>query len=1005
MLKRHVCVTAAIVLLVAASAGARYGADRAESVALDRNPLIERTIAPGEEHRYRLPVAPGERALVVVEQKAIDVVVRVEDSSGRTTAEFQDDLLRDGSERVGVVGGTDGLVTFAIAPAEGTVDTGAYVVRVAERRPATLADAMLQESRSLRTAALRLEREGRYMEARTDLERALKLAAGQLARDDRYLARLSSDLADNAAEVRDDGRARSFYERAAEGFDAALGPDNLYSAIVRSHLAVLLRRAGQQPAADAMLHAAMRTIERTLGREHPAYVNCLATLGTLQDDARDFAQAEEIDRAALATLDRIHQTGTLLDAVLLNNLGEILREKSEFAVAEVLFRRSMAIGEQLQGPDSYFISTTLQNLGVVARERKDYPSAAAYYVRALGIRERIVGLEHPDIAQLLNNLANVYRAIGADTMALQTHLRALHIWEKRAGPYRQGTLVSVGNIARTYAAMGDIKNAIAFQRRADAILETRLALNLATGSERQKLAFLRSVSERTDRTISLHLDRAHGDPGAASLAALVILQRKGRVQDAMRDIFAAARERVTDPGDRSLMDRLNDTTTELARVALDESEHSETDPHASLEALLARKEQLEAALSERSAELRSQIRPVTLEAVQASLPDDAALVEFAVFRPFDPKAERNAEAYAPPHYAAYVIRAGGPPVGVDLGGAADIDGLIDRLRDALRDPSVLDVSARARALDDRLLQPLRPSLAGARRLIISPDGALNLIPFEALVGDDGRYLVERYATSYVTSGRDLLRMDGPRGPAGPPLIVADPLFGDPSSRDAQTMTTASRGMTKAGEESRLYFAPLYGSAAEGRAIRALFPDAVLLTGTHATKASVEQARAPRILHIASHGFFLADERRPGVDLNPLLRSGIALAGANRASLAHGDGVLTALEASGLNLWGTKLVTLSACDTGVGDVRDGEGVYGLRRAFVLAGAESLVMSLWPVSDSIARDAMVAYYTRLRNGAGRADALRQAKLAILKQADRRHPYYWAGFILSGEWAPLE
>ena len=104
-------------------------------------------------------------------------------------------------------------------------------------------------------------------------------------------------------------------------------------------------------------------------------------------------------------------------------------------------------------------------------------------------------------------------------------------------------------------------------------------------------------------------------------------------------------------------------------------------------------------------------------------------------------------------------------------------------------------------------------------------------------------------------------------------------------------------------------------------------------------------------------------------------------------------------------WGTKLVTLSACDTGVGEVRNGEGVYGLRRAFVLAGAETLVMSLWPVSDYMTREMMTAYYAGLRAGLGRGDALRHAKLAMSKRPGRQHPFYWASFIQSGEWADLE
>jgi CHAT domain-containing protein len=250
-------------------------------------------------------------------------------------------------------------------------------------------------------------------------------------------------------------------------------------------------------------------------------------------------------------------------------------------------------------------------------------------------------------------------------------------------------------------------------------------------------------------------------------------------------------------------------------------------------------------------------------------------------------------------------------------------------------------------------------------------------------------------------------MQVPRAIPGQPVIVADPRFGEPAavgSGAAQTSTLqARRSVTNGAVLSGLYFAPLPGSAAEARTIKALFPDATLLLGDRATKASVEKVKAPSILHIASHGFFLNDDGgRSSVAQNPLLRSGLALAGGN---VAQGDGILTALEASGLDLWGTKLVTLSACDTGVGEIRNQEGVYGLRRALVLAGAETLVMSLWPVSDYIARDAMVGYYTRLRAGLGRGDALRQAKLAIRKHPARRHPYYWAGFIQSGEWAGLD
>jgi CHAT domain-containing protein len=456
---------------------------------------------------------------------------------------------------------------------------------------------------------------------------------------------------------------------------------------------------------------------------------------------------------------------------------------------------------------------------------------------------------------------------------------------------------------------------------------------------------------------------------------------------------------------------LKAATAELGRLAWKAPDW--THPDARLNAIRdldAKKDRLEGELSERSAEFRAQMQPVTLEAVQAAVPDDSALLEFTIFHPFDPRAERNAEAYGPPHYAAYVVRKHAAPLGLDLGPADGIEEAVDGLRAALRDPKRTDVKARARVVDERVMQPLRASFGDATRLLISPDGQLNLLPFEALVDERGSYLIERYAVSYLTSGRDLLRMQPMCPNLHKPVIFANPAFGEPSRTNGgqpglrpTAASATNRGATTGNDLSAVYFAPLAATAAEAHAIKALFPDALLFMGTHATKAALQHVDAPRMLHIASHGFFLRDEHNDVQ--NPLLRSGLALAGANLTRDSHEDGILTALESSGLNLWGTKLVTLSACDTGIGEVRNGEGVYGLRRAFVLAGAETVVMSLWPVSDYIARETMVAYYTRLQGGLGRGDALRQAKLAMLKQKDRQHPFYWASFIQSGEWASLD
>jgi CHAT domain-containing protein len=319
-------------------------------------------------------------------------------------------------------------------------------------------------------------------------------------------------------------------------------------------------------------------------------------------------------------------------------------------------------------------------------------------------------------------------------------------------------------------------------------------------------------------------------------------------------------------------------------------------------------------------------------------------------------------------------------------------------------------------------------------MLIAPDGALNLIPFAALVDEHNQYLVERFAISYLTSGRELLRLQTSEPSKSAPLVVANPAFGRVSPLAARVDQKSGKGLAANQARARIaaprvFFRPLPGAEHEALAIKTVLPEASTLLREEATEAALKQVRAPRLLHIATHGFFLGDQsslprvtRRPvdnnresdfdlplgiGAALinNPLLRSGIALAGANQGKSGDDDGVLTATEAAFLDLSGTKLVTLSACDTGVGEVKKGEGVQGLRRALVLAGSESQVISLWPVSDIGAKEFMTDYYLALRQGEGRSEGLRQVQLRMLRSKYRRHPFYWAAFIQSGEWANLE
>ena len=484
----------------------------------------------------------------------------------------------------------------------------------------------------------------------------------------------------------------------------------------------------------------------------------------------------------------------------------------------------------------------------------------------------------------------------------------------------------------------------------------------------------------------------------------------------MVDVSANLR-RTLDPAGQQLFDQLSAARAELARLAFQGPRNGAREAHeTAMTTAAAEIERLERLLSQKGSAAAGETRTIGVADVQRLLPADAQLVEFVRYRPFDPRATKIAERFGLARFAAFVLRKEGEPRWFELGAADEVDKRVAALRASLRSASRTDVKTLARAVDDLVMRPLRQGEADPRHIIVSPDASLNLIPFGALVDEKDRYLIERYEITYVTSGRDLLRLQHSQRAQRPPLVIADPAF---------DLAGASSGPSASGSRSTEAlakgFAPLPGTAAEAKALAKLLPGAEVDTGAKASEAVVKAARGPSVLHIASHGFFFdqAPAGATGVEsrgltaqsqtpsqTSPLLRSGLALAGANVRKGGGGeDGLLTAIEAASLDLSGTKLVVLSACETGVGEVRSGEGVQGLRRAFVMAGAESIAMSLWPVSDEATKDLMVGYYEHLLKGQGRGASLREVQMRMLRDPRRSHPFYWASFLVAGQWSGID
>jgi CHAT domain-containing protein len=571
-----------------------------------------------------------------------------------------------------------------------------------------------------------------------------------------------------------------------------------------------------------------------------------------------------------------------------------------------------------------------------------------------------------------------------------------------------------------HARQNRFVEAVTLATEASEMRDRLAATILATGTDEQKRLYMNTLMSQTSLDISLHVQHAPTRSDAARLAFTDILRRKGRVLDAVMNGVAAVR-RSNDPADQALLEQLTSVYSQFANhVARGRGKMPPEQYRKELATLETTRKSLENEISKRHSAFQNL---VTLSDVQARIPRDAALVEIARYSPIPFRKSSLANSPIAPHYVAYILYEQGDPVFVDLGEAIPIEAAIDAFRVALSDHDLThDPKQVARRLDELVMRPIRKLLGHRRWVFLSLDGPLHLVPFGALLDERGYYLVEDYLISYLTTGRELLRIgEKRRDPREKPLILANPAFFD--SRARRSPQAQHRGLRSV-DMVKHPLPPLENTEDEAKTIARLFPQSRMLLGAEATEEAVKAAHGPSVLHLATHGFFLREQPIPEALLrnvgpeptpaeraallrreNPLLRSGIALAGFNRRQSGDEDGVLTALEAAALDLDGTRLVVLSTCESGLGQTTAGEGVYGLRRALSIAGAETQVMSLWQVDSGRTQELMQAYYRRLQQGEGRSEAMRAVQLAMLANPETTHPNLWASFIVSGDFRPLD
>ncbi len=918
---------------------------------------------------------------------------------------------------------------------------------------------------SINNLALLYQAQGRLSEAEPLFGRALKILETALPPNHPDVAASVNDLASLYLAQGRLSEAEPLYQRALKIRETALPPNHPDVAQSVNDLAVLYQAQGRLSEAEPLFGRALKILETALPPNHPDIAQSVNNLASLYQVQGRLSEAEPLFGRALKILETALPPNHPDVAASVNNLANLYRSQGRLSEAEPLYQRALKIREiglpanhpdlaqsvndlaslyQVQGrlseaeplfgrvlkilktalpanhPD---LARSVNNLAVLYQVQGRLSEAEPLYQRALKIRETALPPNHPDVAQSVNNLASLYQAQGRLSEAEPLYQRALKIRETALPPNHPDVAQSVNNLASLYLVQRNFPQTIALLNRSFNISEQNLQQNLIVGNERNKQEFVQQFSGETYTAISA-TQITPNNLEVKRLAALTLLRRKGRVLDVFSSTLQTLRQRLKDkPEAQKLLD-------EWATIQQKLSALSSRTPNQSLEQFKAQyaeldsqRRNLEAALSKTSEEFLKNIQPIQLADIQACIPKNAALVEITVYQPYSPDAKSRRDRFGTPRYAAMILRTTGEPEWLDLGEIDPIDQTIQTFRNALQDPSeTRAVQQTARQLDQQVMQPIRQRLGTVQHLLLSPDGNLNQIPFEALQDETGRALIDNYSISYLTSGRDLTRLAILPTSNAPPAIVADV--------DYDNINLVASNSTRGGDRrsrdlASLRYGKLDGAKAEATLLKQLYPNAQLLAQKAATETAVRQLQAPSLLHFATHGFYLADQtqyfapkpvsglrQQPQQETfnleNPLLRSGLALAGFNSRNdrpNQSDDGVLTALEVTGLNLWGTQLVVLSACETGVGAASVGEGIYGLRRALTIAGSQTQILSLWKVDDQVTALLMRDYYTNLQKGLGRHEALRQAQLKLKTSRNYSHPYYWSGFIPSGDWSPLK
>jgi CHAT domain-containing protein/tetratricopeptide (TPR) repeat protein len=839
--------------------------------------------------------------------------------------------------------------------------------------------------------------------------------------------------------------ARKYYQQSLSSLEANADPTHPRIMVALYSLGNVARIQGDYVGARAYFLRGLELGEERGGPDSYELVRNLRGLGNVEVFLGNPEEALALRLRALRVAEANLDPDSFDLLAEVENVGISLRMMGRPEEARPYLTRAIRIASA-RSPTHDQLVEPLAELARVELAAGNQPAAVDTLTRALAIAEEVLGPANHLTGDVQGYLALAYEEMG-EYAAAGLHLDAAIAAYESGWRDRQNYARLLLQRSRVRLAIGEYDAAFADARQGDENGREHFVATLRSLSEGAGLRFATFRGNGVPLMLSALL-LMEAPPDSSILQAWdALIRARGLLQEEM--LVRNRLVRDTESGELVELSRaVLDARTRLATLYLQGPGGEDLEHFTGrLEVAVREKEAAEDAFAARSGGFREEAEALEagMEEVQGAVPEGGALVAYVRY-PRRRPGEDPTNAYV-----AFVLRGGGEAPGlVDLGDAENIEERVAAWRAAVGDSRIPSgplaeaseerVREAGSALRAAMLDSLAPHLGDADPVLIVPDGSLHLVNPAALPAEPGVYLVEEGPLfPMLPSERSLLIGSDDEPSGGGLLALGGPAFGDPAAVRTEQPDLLALGRPNTPQRGvgpdcdqflELAFPPLPGAVRESREIAALWNrtregNAVVLTGDEATEAAFKQQSGGRsVLHLATHGYFLRSEcalgRDAGADSasaaalfdvvrgNPLLLSGLALAGSNerKGTDAGNDGVLTAEEIATQDLQGVEWVVLSACDTGRGEVLEGEGVYGLQRAFQGAGARTVIMSLWGVDDQATREWMTTLYqARWQAGAGTAEAVRAASRTMLGDLRARglstSPVTWGAFVAAGDW----